>query len=79
MFVNVEGESTAIAYDGEAAKIEIEMCLNSLYDKSLDDGKPINSNDQNFYKFKCTRTYLWSNGKHLFAKLASSKTLTKVI
>lgn len=94
VFVNVEGESTCIAYDGSAAQDEVELCLNSLYDKTLDDTKPksiddirldksidgpMNSNAQNFYKFKGTKTYLWSDGAHLYAKLASSRQLLRVV
>lgn len=94
VFINVEGESTSIACDYEATKGEIEVCLNSLYDKTLDDDKPrslddvrlnrlddapFNKNYQNFYKFKGTRTYLWSDGMHLYAKLASNKLLYKII
>jgi len=45
VFVNAEGESTAIACDLQATQGQLELCLNSLYDKSLDDGKPINEGD----------------------------------
>lgn len=79
VFVNIEGESTAIATNGHATQGEIEICLNSLYDKTLDSGKPINGEDQSFFKFKGTRSYLWSDGKHLFAKLASSKDLYFIV
>ena len=79
VFVNVEGESTAIAMNGRATKGELEICLNSLYDKTLDVGKPMNGQEQNFFKFKGTRSYLWSDGKHLFAKLASSKDLHFIV
>ena len=94
VFINVEGESTSIACDYEATQSEIEICLNSLYDKTLDDTKPRSIDDvrldpkddgsfnkmhDNFYKFKGTRTYMWSDGMHLYAKLASSKMLNKII
>ena len=78
VFINVEGESTAIACDIQATKGQLEFCLNSLFDKSLDDGEPLNKNDQNFYKFKGTRTYLWSDGDHLYVKLASNHQLYQV-
>ena len=55
------------------------MCINALYEKSLDVGKPLNENDQNFYKFKGTRTYMWSDGDHLYAKLQSNGHLYKVV
>ena len=75
VFVNVEGESTAVAMDGYATSGEIEICLNSLHDKTLDTGEPINEDKQSFFKFKGTRSYLWSDGMHLFAKLASNEDL----
>ena len=94
VYVNVEGDAFQIIDDGEASSNEIEICLNSLYDKTLDDTKPrslddirldkdedgpLNKNFQNFYKFKGTRTYLWSDGKHLYVKFASNKALCRVI
>ena len=78
VFINVEGESTAIAIDIEATQGQLEMCLNSLFDKTLDDGKPLNGNEQNFYKFKGTKTYMWSDGDHLYVKLASNKQLYQI-
>lgn len=93
VFVNVEGESHMIAVDIEATEDELEFCLNSLFDKTLDiqkrendddtrlkalDAGPLNQNDQNFYKFKGTRTYMWSDGKHLYVKLASNKQLYQI-
>lgn len=94
VFINIEGESTQLACDYEATRGEVEMCLDSLYDKTLDDIKPrslddirldkeddgpFNANNQNFYKFKGTKTYLWSDGSHLYAKLESNKQLYKLI
>ena len=78
VFINVEGESTAIVCDIEATQGQLEICLDSLFDKSLNDGKPLNCNDQNFYKFAGTRTYMWSDGDHLYVKLASNKELYQI-
>lgn len=94
VFVNIDGESTQIACDYEATKGEIELCLNSLYDKTVNEARPITLDDvcldaydekklntdySNFYKFRGTKTYLWSDGMHLYAKLASSKMLYKIV
>ena len=94
VFINVEGESTQLICDYAATYGEVEICLNSLYDKTIDDTKPrslddvrlskdddgpFNRNGQSFYKFKETKTYLWSDGWHLYAKLESNKQLYKVI
>ena len=78
VFVNIEGQSSCIACDRSATKGALEICLNSLYDKTLDVGKPLNIDqkfEQCFYKFKETRTYMWSDGKCLYAKLESSPVL----
>lgn len=45
MFVNVEGESHAIVVDIEATEGELELCLNSLFDKTLDAQKRENDDD----------------------------------
>lgn len=79
VFINVMGESFALVVDQESTQGELEMCINALYEKSLDVGKPLNENDQNFYKFKGTRTYMWSDGDHLYAKLQSNGHLYKVV
>ena len=68
--------------------------MNSLYDKTVNEARPITLDDvcldaydekklntdySNFYKFRGTKTYLWSDGMHLYAKLASSKMLYKIV
>ena len=78
VFINIEGEAITIAEDEIATKGQIQLCLNDLNEKSLDVGE-INSNGENFLKFKGTRSYLWSDGKHLFAKLQSNKQLYKLV
>lgn len=65
----------SVVQNGLATKGELEFCLNCLYEKTLDEGKPANGYEQSFFKFKGTRSYMWSDGKHLFAKLASSRDL----
>lgn len=79
-FVNVEGESTKIVADYEATAGELELCLNDLNDKTLDKtGKKINKDFDNFFKFKGTKTLIWSTGKHLYVKLASNGQLHMII
>ena len=78
VFVNIEGTSTTIAEDEVATQNQLELCLNDLNEKTLDVAD-INSNGENFLKFKGTRSYLWSDGKHLFAKLQSNKELYKIV
>ena len=79
VFVNINGESNALAVNYYATKDELEICLNNLYDKTLDTGKPANGQEGNFFTFKGTRSYLWSDGIHLFAKLASSEWLFCIV
>ena len=78
VFVNIEGESTCLACDDECGNAEAEICINDLHLKTLDIGD-INIENDNFYKFKETRSYLWTDGKHLYAKLQSNNSLTLLV
>lgn len=79
VFININGEMTQLICDVCATNDNIDICLNSLTEKSLNDGKPLNANDQNFYKFAGTRTYMWATPRNLFAKLESNKQLYQII
>lgn len=78
VFVNIEGQATALAEDEVATQNEVQMCLNDLNEKTLDVGE-INAANQNFLKFKGTRSYIWSDGNSLFAKLQSNQQLYKLV
>lgn len=78
VFINIEGQATALAEDEVATQSEVQICLNDLNVKSLDAGE-INSANENFLKFKGTRSYIWTDGWHLYAKLQSNKQLYKLI
>ena len=78
VFVNIEGESTCLACDDECGNAEAEICINDLHLKTLDIGD-INIENDNLYKFKETRSYLWTDGKHLYAKLQSNNSLTLLV
>lgn len=79
VFVNIEGESTCIAIDQHAVQHDIELCLNALHDVTIDTSDSINKPSDNFYKFKGTKTYLWSTKEHLFVKLASNGELYCIV
>ena len=51
VFINVEGESTEVVCDCTATDGELEICLNSLYDKALDDTKPRSIDDVRLSRF----------------------------
>lgn len=78
VFVNIEGQTTILAEDELATQNEIQMCLNDLNVKTL-DADDINSATENFLKFKGTRSYIWTDGWHLFAKLQSNQQLYKLV
>lgn len=74
VFVNIDGESCRIVENRDVTKNELEICLNSLFDKTLDVGTGINSpTGDNFYKFKETRTLLIATPINLFCRLADGK------
>ena len=79
VFVNIEGVVTSIAVDFAARQNDIEICLEDLNVKTLDDAADINIESENFYKFKNTRTWILGTGKHLYCKLASNKQLYTLI
>lgn len=74
VFVNIEGQSNILAKSNVADVENLEICLNDLYSKTLDSGIINNSND-NFIKFKGSRTFMWATADHLFVKLANEKDL----
>ncbi len=72
VFVNLEGKSFTVACDEIASPQQQIICLNSLYDKTF-EVKDINNKGDNFYKFKGTRTVMFSNDNQLFVRFANSK------
>lgn len=79
-FINIEGESTKLAVDYEATRGEIQICLDDLNASTLDkSGKQKNKDGDNFFKFKGTRSCIWSTGEHLYVKLASNQQLYKIV
>lgn len=78
VFVNINGDVFNIVEDEEATPSELELCLTSLLNKTLDNN-PINQEEyNNFYIFKHSKTILWSTDKNLFCKLASNGKLYRI-
>lgn len=78
VFVNIEGTSYKIIEDEQATKEQLEMCLNSMFDKTLDTGAVSNKDGNNFYVFKESKTLLWATSDALFCKLASNNVLYRI-
>lgn len=78
VFVNIEGTAFKIIEDTCATQDELQLCLNSLFDKTIDVGD-INAANDNFYKFKETKTLLWATEDHLYCKLVSNNILYKLV
>lgn len=75
VFNSLDGKSFMLALDEEAKPQEQQICLNSLFDLTFTDEKPIkNKNGQNFYKFKNCRTLLFATETSLFCHLPVGKT-----
>ena len=79
VFININGEVTQLICDMCATNNNLNICLNSLTEKTLNDGKSLNNNNQNFYKFSGTKTYMWATPYNLFAKLQSNKQLYQIV
>lgn len=73
VFVNIEGQSTVLAKSSNLPPDKLQIGLNSLYDATVNSDKPVNGKRGNFYKFRGTRTVLWSTRTGLFAKLANGE------
>lgn len=73
VFVNIEGQATALARTDELPPDRLQMSLNSLYDATVDAGRPVNGRRGNFYKFRGTRTVLWSANGGLYVKFAKGQ------
>jgi hypothetical protein len=78
VFVNIEGVAYKIIEDSTATQYELQLCLNSMFDKTLDTGN-INNNGDNFYKFKESKTLLWATEENLYCKLVSNNVLYKLV
>jgi len=78
VFVNIDGQSSVVTRDDEYTDAKLEINVNSLYDLTFDTDKQMNSNGQNFLKFKGTRSYIWADRQHLYAKLQSNKKLYQI-
>lgn len=77
VFVDFDGQSHKIVEDVEATQGELQICLNSLFDRSIDDNV-INANGNCFYVFKESKTMLWATEEHLYCKLASNGRLYRL-
>ena len=68
-----------LAENEEATQNELELCLNSLFDKTVYSGATINNNDDNFVKFNGCKSLLWATSNNLFARLASNGKVFKLV
>lgn len=73
VFVNIQGQSTILSKSDDASDTDLQINLNSLYDATVDSEKSLNKKDCNFYKFRGTRTVIWSTRNGLFVKFANGE------
>ena len=69
-FVNLDNKACKICEDPSITRGEIEMCLNSLIDTTL-DGPTQNRDGQCFYKFRESKTVLISIQNNLYCRLGN--------
>ena len=77
-FTNIEGQTTMLADIDEASTQTLQLCLNDMF-AAVDDNEDINSQGQNFIKFKGCRSVLFATAYGLFAKLQNSDKLYAVV
>jgi hypothetical protein len=75
VFVNIEGQATELARTDGLPPDRLQINLNSLYDTTVDadNHKPVNGKTCNFFKFRGTRTVVWSTADGLFVKFAGGE------
>ena len=75
VFVNIEGQATELARTDGLPPDRLQINLNSLYDATVDadSNKPVNRETCNFFKFRGTRTVVWSTADGLFVKFAGGE------
>lgn len=78
VFVNIEGTSFKLVENRLATQDELQFCLNSLFDKTVDHDN-INKDGNNFYIFKESKTTIFSTETNLFVRLSSNKKIYKMI
>jgi len=71
-FINFDNKCCKICEDESITHGEIEMCLNSLIDTTLDI-KDHNKPGQYFYKFRESKTVLISMNDNLYCRLGNDK------
>lgn len=71
-FINFDNKCCKICEDPEITQGEIEMCINSLIDTTL-DGRDHNKPGQHFYKFRESKTVLISMENNLYCRLGNDK------
>ena len=69
-FVNFDNRCCRICEDADITQGEIEMCLNSLVDTTI-DGPTQNRSGQCFYKFRESNTVLMSIDDNLYCRLGN--------
>ena len=78
VFTNIAGESFKLAEDELATQNEVQLCLNSLFDRTVNPREE-NKDGDNFYVFKESKTMLWATPEHLYCKLSSNGQLYKLV
>ena len=76
VFVNIEGQATALARTDGLPPDRLQINLNSLYDATVDADagrRPVNRKICNFFKFRGTRTVIWSDLNGLYVKFAGGE------
>ena len=78
VFTNIAGETFKLVEDAVANQGETQLCLNSLFDTTINPGET-NKENNNFYVFKSSKTLLWATKEHLYCKLSSNGQLCRLV
>lgn len=79
VFVNVCGDACILAFDDTQVPRGIEISLEDIYNKTVEASIPANTANDNFIKFRNTRTILFATEDSLYAKLASNGKAYRIV
>ena len=79
VFVNIGGDACVLAFDDTQVPRGIEISLEDIYNKTAETLAFANTVNDNFIKFRNTRTILFATEDSLYAKLASNGKAYRIV
>ncbi len=75
VFTNIQGQTFKLADNDEADTKTLQLCLDDLFSSTDESTKNINKHNDNFIKFKGSKSFLFATTTGLYARLENSEKL----